>query len=87
MSDITHILLTRIVDLFTFSHGGNWNKQGGHVTFMWLTALSSVILCFDVAMRYFEVILKNNNNMYKNKNKQIELINHMKDSAMLVECE
>jgi len=39
-----------------------------------------------VAMRYFEVIVKNSNNN-KNKNKQIELINHMKDCAVLVECE
>jgi len=24
------------LDLFTFSHGSNWNKQGGRVTLMWL---------------------------------------------------
>jgi len=35
--------LFRVVDLFTFSHVGNWNKQGGHVTLMWLVALSSAI--------------------------------------------
>ena len=29
--------------MFTFSHGGNQNKQGGHVTVMWLAVLSSVI--------------------------------------------
>ena len=29
------------VDLFTFSHGDNWNKQGGCVTLMWVAALSS----------------------------------------------
>ena len=29
------------VDLFTFSHDGNQNKQGGHVPLMWLAALSS----------------------------------------------
>jgi len=23
----------KVVDLFTFLHGGNQNKQGGHVTF------------------------------------------------------
>jgi len=34
----------RVVDLFIFSHGGNWNKQGGSVTLMWLVALASVIL-------------------------------------------
>jgi len=31
---VTHILLIRVVDLFTYSHGDNWNKQGGHVTLM-----------------------------------------------------
>ena len=43
-----------IVDLFAFSLGGNWNKQGGHVTLMWLAALSSAI---SVATWYFEEIL------------------------------
>ena len=28
-------------DLFIFSHGGNRNKQRGHVPLMWLAALSS----------------------------------------------
>jgi len=48
MNDITHILLIRVVDLFTFSHGCNGNKQREHVTLMWLVALSSVIseLCY-----------------------------------------
>jgi len=32
-----------VVDLFTFSHSSNRNKQGGCVTLMWLVALSSVI--------------------------------------------
>ena len=41
--DITHILLIRVVDLFKISHVGNRNKQRGHVTLMWLAALSSVI--------------------------------------------
>ena len=36
MNDVTHVAT---VDLFTFSHGGNWNKQGGHVTSMWLVVL------------------------------------------------
>jgi len=36
------------VALLTFSHDGNQNKQGGHVTLMWLVALSSVI--FSVLM-------------------------------------
>ena len=39
MRDVTHIQWIRLVDLFTFSHGGNWNKQGGRVTFLWLEAL------------------------------------------------
>ena len=30
--------LTRVADLFTFSCGGNWNKQRGHVILMWLVA-------------------------------------------------
>lgn len=29
MNDVTHVLLIRVVDLFTVSCGGNWNKQGG----------------------------------------------------------
>jgi len=35
----------RAVEWFTFTHGGNWNKQGGHghVTLMWLAVLSSAI--------------------------------------------
>ena len=33
--------MIRVVDLFTFSHGGNRNKQGGRVPLMWLAALSS----------------------------------------------
>jgi len=28
-----------VADLFTFSHGGNWNKQGGRATLTWLAAL------------------------------------------------
>jgi len=31
MTSLTYSKL--VVDLFTFSHGGNWNKQGGHVAF------------------------------------------------------
>ena len=51
MSGITHMWWIRVVDLFTFSHGGNWNKQGGCVPLMWLVALSSglvVIWCGHV---------------------------------------
>jgi len=46
-----------IVVLFTFSYGGNWNKEGGLVTLMWLATPSSVIsvLCFGV--RYFDEVL------------------------------
>jgi len=36
MNDNTHLLLIRVVDLFTFSHDSNRNKQGGCVTSMWL---------------------------------------------------
>jgi len=32
-----------LFDLFTFSHGGNGNKQGGLVTLVWLESLSSAI--------------------------------------------
>ena len=41
--DVTHILLIRVVDLFMFFRGGNRNKEGGHVTLMWLAALSGAI--------------------------------------------
>jgi len=37
-------LLVRVVDLFTFSNGRNWNKQGGCVTLIWLASFSSTIL-------------------------------------------
>ena len=42
------ILIIRIVDLFTFSHGSNRNKQGGCVTLMWLGP-------FQVSFQYFDV--------------------------------
>ena len=48
--------LLRVINLFTFSHDGHQNQQGGRVTLMWLAALSSVNQRFDVA-RYFEEIL------------------------------
>jgi len=38
------VLLIRVVDLFTFSHSGNQNRQGGHVKLMWVAASSSAIL-------------------------------------------
>ena len=41
MTSLTYGELELIVDLFTFSHGVNRNKQGGRVTLMWLAALSS----------------------------------------------
>jgi len=44
--DITYIWWIRIVDLFTFSHGRNRNKQGGRVTLMWLAAPSSGLVVF-----------------------------------------
>jgi len=28
--------IIRTIDLFTFSHGSNWNKQEEHDTLMWL---------------------------------------------------
>ena len=43
MNDINHLLLITVVDLFTFLYGGNWNKQGGCLTLMWVMAFSSVI--------------------------------------------
>jgi len=41
MTSLTYRELELIFDLFTFSHGGKWNKQGGCVTLMWIAALSS----------------------------------------------
>jgi len=32
----------RVVDLFTFSLGGNWNKQGA------VTLMCAIYQCFDV---------------------------------------
>ena len=45
--DLTPVLSMRVVEWFTFTHGGNQNKQGGHghVTLMWLAALSNAISC------------------------------------------
>ena len=58
MTSLTYGELELIVDLFTFPHGGNWNKQGGHVTLMWLAALFEWPgSAFDVATQYFEEIL------------------------------
>jgi len=37
---------------------GNWNKQGVHVTLMWLAALSSGLVVLWCAVQYFEDILK-----------------------------
>jgi len=48
---VSHVLLTRVVDLCTFSHGSNPNK-GGCFSLMWLVALS--FQCFNVAVQYFE---------------------------------
>ena len=45
------------LDLFTSSHGGNQNIQGGCVTLMWLAALSCVISVLWMAVQYFEEIL------------------------------
>ena len=46
---VTHISQIKVIDLFTFSRGSNWNKQGGHVTLMWLAALSVQFQHFHVA--------------------------------------
>ena len=45
------MVLIRFIDLFTFSHGGNWNQQWGRVTLMWIVALVD----FDVLERYSDV--------------------------------
>jgi len=37
------VLLISVVDLFTFPHSGNQNRQGGQVKLMWLAAFSSAI--------------------------------------------
>ena len=29
------MLRLKFIGLFTLSHGGNWNQQGGHVPLMW----------------------------------------------------
>jgi len=50
MISLTYSELERVV---TFSHGGNWKKQGGRVTLMWLAALSSglvVLWCGHVVL-------------------------------------
>ena len=31
----------KFIGLFTLSHGGNWNQQGGRVPLMWPVALCS----------------------------------------------
>ena len=43
MNDVTHIReLELLICLhFPMQYGGNWNKQGGRVTLMWLAALLS----------------------------------------------
>ena len=43
INGITPVLLIRVVDLCTFSHGSNPNTQGGCFTLMWLVAFSYVI--------------------------------------------
>jgi len=65
-----HSRWIRVVDLFTFSHGGNRNKQGGRVTLMWLAALSSglavlwcgcaVLWCGHAVFWWFLLGLKTN---------------------------
>ena len=75
-ANITHVLLIRVVDLFTFSHDGNRNKQGERVTLMRLVALSSVMLvfwCSDVA-----------GDTLRNQEEHIKCI---ECSGMLTECE
>ena len=45
----------KFIGLFTLSHGGNWNQQGGGVPLMWSAALRSD---FHAAGRNFEEILQ-----------------------------
>ena len=33
--------LFKIIGLFTFSHGSNWNQQVGHVPLVWHVAMCS----------------------------------------------
>ena len=54
MNDVIHMVLIRFIDLFTFSHGSNRNKQWGCVTLMWIAVLSCVI-DFDVVEQYSDV--------------------------------
>ena len=42
MNGIVHVALIRFIDLFTVSHGGNWNQQWGCVTLMWIAALCDI---------------------------------------------
>ena len=60
MTSLAYGYIDRVINLFTFSHGGNRNKQGGLLSLMRLVALSSFksVRYSDVAVRYFEDLLQ-----------------------------
>ena len=60
MTSLAYGYIFRVINLFTFSHGGNRNKRGGLLSLMRLAALSSFKLRYsDVAVRYFEDLFQN----------------------------
>jgi len=73
--------------MFTFSHGGNRNKQGGRVPSMWLVTLSSglvVLWCGCVVFWRNPLRLKKERNK---KKKWKEFIKPIECSDVVVECE
>ena len=68
MSRVTIMARLKFIGLFTVSHGGNRNQQGGCVPFMWPAALCSGLADFHVAGRNFEEILQH----LKKKKKTLE---------------
>ena len=48
----------KFIGLFTLSHGGNRNQQGGCVPLMWPAALCSGLAALSVAGGNFEKILQ-----------------------------
>ena len=59
----------KFIGLFTLSHGGNRNQQGGRVPLMWPAALCSGLAALYVAGRNFEEILQHLKKTKKNSKK------------------
>jgi len=81
-------LAEKVVDLFTFSRGGNGNQRRGCVTLMWLVALSIAISVPAALMwphgtlRIFSWTQTNK----KTNQKWKEFIKHIESGDVLVEC-